>query len=97
MPISYWSHLVAQFVGTAGVCHRKEPNAPTRCGIGVPMGRIPWDTKEPGHCEVEQVASWRGEQRRRVWAYHPDGGCRHGLERTSGGAGPSTTSDGGRI
>jgi hypothetical protein len=22
---------------------------------GVPMGRIPWDTKEPGHCEVDLV------------------------------------------
>ncbi len=28
---------------------------PIRCGIGVPMGRIPWDTKEPGHFETDLV------------------------------------------
>jgi hypothetical protein len=28
-------------------------SAPIRRGIGVPMGRIPWDIGEPGHFEVD--------------------------------------------
>jgi hypothetical protein len=62
---------------------------------GVPMGRLAWDLKEPGQgAGGSGVSQWR-EHDRRAWAYHPDGGCGHGLERARGRDGAWTTRYGG--
>ncbi len=34
---------------------RKGPEAANRVAQGIPMGRLPWDTAEPGHFEVDLV------------------------------------------
>jgi hypothetical protein len=34
---------------------RKGPHRANHVTKGVPMGRIPWDTKEPGHFEADLV------------------------------------------
>jgi len=34
---------------------RKPPRAPNAALQGIPMGRIPWNTKEPGHLEADTV------------------------------------------
>jgi hypothetical protein len=59
---------------------------------GVPMGRLAWDLKEPGQgAGGPGVSQWR-EHDRRAWAYHPDGGCGHRLERAGSRDGAWTTS-----
>ena len=60
---------------------------------GVPMGRIPWDTKEPGQgAGGPGVSQWTQHQRR-AWTYHSGRGCGDRLERTGGGAGTRPTRD----
>src|SRR5712692_4020371 len=40
---------------TVGRMPQKGAERANQVTKGVPMGRIPWDTKEPGHCEVDLV------------------------------------------
>ena len=35
--------------------HRRPPRAPNAALHGIPMGRIPWNTTEPGHLEADTV------------------------------------------
>jgi hypothetical protein len=64
---------------------------------GVPMGRIPWDTKEPGHFEVDLVhhggESSTGEYGHTIQLVD----VATGWSLPGGGAGPSTTGDGSGI
>src|SRR6266581_2111243 len=59
---------------------RTGPHRANQVTKGVPMGRIPWDTTEPGHFETDARASWGRECGRGVWAYLATDRCGHRLE-----------------
>jgi hypothetical protein len=89
--------LLRRYRSRSGRLPQKGAERANQVTKGVPMGRIPWDTKEPGHCEVDLVhhagESSAGEYGHTIQMVD----VATGWSLPSGGAGPSTTSDGGRI
>jgi hypothetical protein len=47
--------LLRRYRSRTGRLPQKGAERANQVTKGVPMGRIPWDTKEPGHCEVDLV------------------------------------------
>jgi hypothetical protein len=47
--------LLRSYRSRSGRLPQKGAERANQVTKGVPMGRIPWDTKEPGHCEVDLV------------------------------------------
>lgn len=47
--------LLRRYRSRSGRLPQKGAERANQVTKGVPMGRIPWDTKEPGHCEVDLV------------------------------------------
>ena len=75
---------------------RRGPDRANKVAKAIPMRRIPWDTTEPGHFEVDLVHHSGPSIRRRVRAHLPDDRRGDRLERAGGDPGSGPASDGGR-
>lgn len=75
---------------------RKGPERANSVTRDVPMTRIPWDTTEPGHCEVD-IVHHGGQQRRGVRPYVATGGCGKRVERADGATESRPSGDGRRV
>ena len=49
------TRLLGQFRQDTPRLPRRGPESANRLARGIPMGRIPWETKEPGHFEIDLV------------------------------------------